>query len=651
MAEFPNYYTPMDRQMYGGMQEAPAYAKIEEGILPIKEIGATVPEQDPSGRFKNVVEHVKALIRGGVGKLQLVGLKTRGISPALHFGKEVREALREVTVANQAQIVGIELPTHINNVSGFDQQNKRLSEELRHKHMDEVKNAIRLAADIGEGGDVDVVSWEFTRPVVGADWNEKFHDKKEDKDKWLFEAHPGEEDTVSLELVDPQEGNIAALREQWLEIDPETFELTPQKPKEWNWKHFRKWEQEEGWKKNPELWKELQKLAKDIAEGDEAETKALEDDFKTMHGFAKAQFFKRQADVANTQIADNNRTKQVYARELDDFKKKIPELKKLDLPSFEDVAEEKAKANLEKWREAVKQLPEQKRIAIENDLTLFAHTLEGIKAQRSNREENFKRLKSFKSLQIEALRRSVESYAELGIAAHDETHTNPNIRRDVAVGPELGWPSFYGGHPREWAELILKSRERMVEKLVADRNFSRSEAKIEAKKHIRGTFDTSHMGMWLKHFRPDLPWDERVEKFNKWYLEQVKFLAKKHEKEEIIGSLQLVDSDSGEHGHLPPGQGIFPLREAAKIFRDHGFAGPIVSEGHEEEQFGEGRIFIKAWEKFGGVVPVGFTGGPPQRFQDVNQGYFWRGYGPKQMFGSYTPPFGEYRPWSEIPFE
>jgi len=193
-------------------------------------------------------------------------------------------------------------------------------------------------------------------------------------------------------------------------------------------------------------------------------------------------------------------------------------------------------------------------------------------------------------------KKTFDSYAELGIAAMIETKSNPHATRDLYVGPELGWPGQYGGHPEEFIELIQESRKEMAKKLVVDYNLSESAAKEKAKHHIKGLFDTSHMGMWLRNFKRDKGESDinHTKRFNRWYLEMVDKLIQS----DTVGSIQAVDSASGAHGHLPPGQGIFPIVESVERFKKNGFKGFIVSEGHEEEMFGHGRIMLETWNAF-----------------------------------------------------
>ena len=115
MVEFrtlPEYYHPLERgEEFLAPEEEP---QVEKPILPISQIGATVPEHDPV--FKNMVQTVQANIRRGMGTMQIV-LQTPpesaiGGRPKA-YGKEIREAIKEVIKANEVKIKGVELPTQM----------------------------------------------------------------------------------------------------------------------------------------------------------------------------------------------------------------------------------------------------------------------------------------------------------------------------------------------------------------------------------------------------------------------------------------------------------------------------------------------------------------------------------------------------------
>ena len=188
----------------------------------------------------------------------------------------------------------------------------------------------------------------------------------------------------------------------------------------------------------------------------------------------------------------------------------------------------------------------------------------------------------------------------------------------------------------------------MAERLVKERGMSKDEAKSAADQSLQGCFDTGHLGMWLDHFKKDHPQEteeHRKARFNGWYMDMVA----KMQKEGVIGSIQAVDSASGAHGHLPAGQGIFPVVEAVEYLKSHGFSGFIVSEGHEEEQFGRGRIMLQTWRAFGSDITGGYFA-EPVRWGDVADTYFGHVNPPPYIVGEYRPS-DDWVFWSGVPLE
>lgn len=705
MPEFrPPNYGPMDREYHERIEfeQTRPDTDIESPIMPISEIGATVPETDQSGRFKTFLQHAQATIRGGAGSLQLV-MTVPHTSPIggrfKSYGTEVRKALREIAMANQVNMSGVELPTSsMTNMSGFDMQRNRFSDEVRKDHLDEVEDAIKFVAESMGGGGVDVVSWEYDRSVNDAPWNNP--DKKTGKK--LLEQ-PGEIETV--QVVDTKTGSIAQIRKGEIQHLPyevpespdditinekgeiefkkitETIKGVP-KLETWDWKDFVKAAEminKAAEKHNKNLQKDRKPAQTSIKPETLLIQKQLEAQLKTAAGYAGHygtqaetyfKIFKITDDYGKT--FDPSKPQQDRVNEL---KQKFEEAR---IPIEDDTIRALAsnKEKLEKFA---------KKNEIEYD---HLHSLATGQAQQVKEIEE--RQRRFAAVSDYAEAKTFQTYAEAGIAAMRETHNkNTFATHPVHVGPEIGWPQYYGSHPREFVAVIMKSREKMVElmttpkqknwegkfvdgegnsvdkngKLIAEEKaapntyfkpgVTKEKAEEQARTHIKGVFDTGHLGMWLRNFRPDLPWDERKEAFNTWFKQQVEFIADVNKKEDIIGGIQLVDSASGAHAHLPPGQGILPVVEAAKILKERGgFKGFIVSEGHEEEKFGEGRILTKTWQKFGAHIenPYRPTGSGPMTWNAVQHSYFGKTYSPMFMFGSYAPS-NEFKLWSEVPLE
>jgi hypothetical protein len=644
-------YTAMDRQYHERIEVDPvrASANIEEPIIPIGELGQTIVEVDPTGRHKNMIQVAQAAIRSGAKKMQLM-IQTQPGSPMgglKSHGKEVREQMREVFKANEAILEGIEMPTAMSNLSGYDPQRGTFDDEKLKQNMDEVKDAIRFAADVAQGGEVDILSWEFARPLFNAEWN---------KDGMFEES--GE---PMVQVVDERTGQIQQWRVNNIEKVPVAKDPNTGKPYVFIPEIGRFASIDEDKKFETEYTGDGKYVVKQDGKTVNCVDKLQPWTWKQYEEWAgkkgitpEEYFAQQQAETAVKQARGWAATYREHAKSTHEHLTTA----KSRLKAAQEAGDtEKIRENQEK---------------ISHFQEKYKQEVDSLESYEQQAAENEEKAKFLKPISVYAKNRSVDSYAKLGIAARQETVYNKNVNRPISVGPEIGWPHAYGGHPAEFKELIHDARTRMVDLMtskhmidpqtnqpIMDPNtrqavanpyfepgMSRSEAELTAKKHIKGCFDTGHMGMWLQHFKPELPWDQRVKEFNTWYMDEIKKLAK----DDIVGSIQLVDSMSGAHGHLPAGQGIFPVVEAAKEFKRNDFKGFMISEGHEEEKFNEGRILVETWKAFN--APIGSSYGPgAPGMRDLQDRYQGRTYSPRMMFGGYTPPFGEYKPWSEIPFE
>ncbi len=673
MVEFRTaYYGPMDREYHQSITESPQPIAAEESIFPISQLGETVPEHDPSGRFKNIIQTTQAAIRGGAGTLQLVMMtppeSAIGGRPKA-YGKEVRETLKEVALASGVNIAGVELPTSLNNLSGFDYQQGVFSDEKRKMHLDEVKDAIKFAADVGRGGGVDIVSWEFPRSVNEATWQpkdegkQKFLQEGEQKIGWLVDQRTGR--TIQFRKDEKQHvpWNKDFTRR---ERTPEQLEKGDLPLEAFEWKDFKEWANYADSKMRKgidpftgQLLEEKDKKDVDqrINEGKPAITPEevyirvqLQGQINSLLGW-RTTYSGHASEALEQKQRMEDALRQGYIE--------LPngERRQLDTPEKRQKAEEDVKRLESRYRD-------------------YLNTAHG---QEQQVQELKERVRNLKPMDDYALSRSTRTYAEAGIAAMREEEfgrEKGTVTKPLYVGPEIGWPGYYGSHPDEFIQLVKKSRAEMVKLLTnamievpdpvagkkpmpnpyRDPNITEQQAKELADKHIKGLFDTSHMGMWLAHFKPLTDEktgrileteNQRIERFNKeFYLPAVKKIAESG----VVGGIQLVDSQSAAHGHLPPGEGIFPVMETAKIFKENKFTGFLVSEGHEEEKFGEGRIRMKTWQHAGAAVGSGYFSGPPLRWGQVQQSYFGRTYSPMFMFGGYAPS-NEFKLWSEVPLE
>lgn len=644
MAEFrTEYYTPMDRAYHERMNESSRPVALEEPIFPISQLGQTVPEHDPSGRHKNILQNVQAAIRGGTGNLQIVfqtPIESAIGGRPKAYGAEVREAIKEVAMANEVLITGMEMPTSLTNMSGWDPQRGLVDEAKRQRDLDEVKEMIRFAAEVGRGGGVDIVSWEYNRPAFRQKWFE------EDKtaQKAFKQLKDQEEKFEEVRFVDERSGAIVPIpiREgifvfrdpkdkNFRRLDPLSDVKEDRAPRQWRYDDFERY---------------AEHLREHPREGHPEDEKA------DAHSLIKEHFIETQQKIAEAEAG-------YYHQRLMQSDKQLEALSEM-IASGQDPRGNQLNAD------QIKEFKKER----ENTEQIRKRELAGIEAQERVAAEHKERMQHWVPMEEYTLDRSAQSYAEAGLSAMkmQDTMGPKKIIKDLYVGPEIGWPQYYGSHPQEFVQVILNARDHMVGVLTnkdRDNQFkdfgfknplSRSQAEEEAKKHIKGTFDTGHMGMWLQNFHPEMPWDNRLKAFNKWYKGQMEWLADQNQKHDIIGAIQVVDSAGAAHGHLPAGQGILPVKEAVEILKTKGgFNGYIASEGHEEEKFGEGRITLKTWQEFNAPISGGGYSGAgagmaPRRWNEVRHGYFGRTYSPNFMFGAYAPS-NEFKLWSEVPLE
>jgi len=607
-------YLPLDRTYHEAWPFKQQGPSLEEPIVPLNMVGQTVPEQDPA-TGANILQNVQAAIRRGTGNIQLV--MSVGPESAIGgrfkaYGKEIREDIKEVLEVNAVKLSSIELPTSISNMSGFDPQRGGFDETRRARDLQEVRDAIRFAADVAGGAGVDVLSWEYDRGFNEAKWN-KDKDGKPilGKDgKPMFE-NPGGKERDVISFVDIVSGKVSAIRRnepRLLQYDPEKFD--PSAPADQWYKAYNDVDPKTRLPKIIEWdWDMFEKVAKRMPEGKRDPALLFirlhqEEQIMTTEGYAEH-----------------------YAQQAESMKKRMEDARAQGLPT--EVVESFERD----WRGEQKLAMGQRQQA------------ENLKRER----DKLQPVGEF------AIKKSEESYAEAALAAREETHRlqeEGRLRSPIHVGPELGWPTMYGGHPQEFIDLIKGSREEMKKQLI-QQGVDPETAAQEAKTHIKGVFDTSHLGMFFQYWETDNPSQEkRIESFNKWFLDQVKMVAEENAKNDILGNVQIVNSMSGAHGHLPPGQGIFPVKEAAEILVKQGkYGGFMTSEGHEEERFGAGRILLDSWSLFDpNIAPASSYGGMPSRWSGVHQNYFGRPYGPSFLVGDIVPS-QDFRLWTETPLE
>jgi hypothetical protein len=330
------------------------------------------------------------------------------------------------------------------------------------------------------------------------------------------------------------------------------------------------------------------------------------------------------------------------------------------------------------------------------------YTREGSAAADAQADALADTLRNMLPISKYAEEQSLNSYAEVAIHAMQQSRRQDN-KRPIFVAPENIFPEMgYGSHPDELIGLVKGARGKMVQYMTeqkipdphghrwtleeAERIYGKDnkeaerltgelkmvdnpffqpgmtieQARKEAREHVRATFDTQHLAMWRAHFQPKYVQGEgRVEtkqetdsRFRNWYMDQVK----KMDKEDIIGHIHLVDSMGSGHQHLPAGQGEWPVVDAAEYLKKQGYDITITSEGHGEEQIGQGRILTEVWRTLGSPVygangpsGAGGGGGAP-RWDSIQHSYFGQAKPPYYIFGNYAPS-NDWTLFTQVPME
>ncbi len=677
--------------------------RIDNPIAPIRDIGGSVTE---GSRFGSLIQTSQGAIRQGVAKLELATIQGGGEpGGAESYGKDSRQAIREQARVSGTEIVSIHAPTQVGNLSGFNPQ-QGFVDELRHTAVDEIKKAISFSGDVAGGGAVVVHTGEFQRSMSEEDWAKN----QDGSYKFLhYEEEPGRANTY---LVDDRTGKvITEVRKSQIIREPVYLTAGMKRSKGEAVQQYRDragtkvrdddWVTEEGKYIDPKdvddlfnrvpLWDpdktrfKTQKLGwHEIVErtnkyNNEHHTQRTPEEMAYRIQMETQMLQYRGSSLFHGQRYD------MHKWQYDQLKKALDYYEKLESNMNEDEVWKimREDNSLRRYTDGAEFIPttykrpsEILRNAlwdVKKNMQYVHEASASADAQSDSIRDTLDHIKTAKDY---ALEQSTKSYAELGITAMRESDTNPHVKKDIFVAPENIFPEMgYGSHPEELIDLVTSARNKMVNFLTKDKipdphgrrdkdgnlymisnpyfdpKISPQQAKKEAEAHIKATLDTQHLGMWRKHFvaKPNESMKETDQRFNKWYMDQIKKLEDK----KIIGHIHLVDAIGGGHHHLPAGQGNLPLVDAISYLKKKGYAGTIISEAHEENsRFGADRQLTETWKTFGS--PIYRAGGPssfgPRAWPEMQHGYFGRTMPPMFYFGTYAPS-NDWTLWSQVPME
>ncbi|MEM4268031.1 MAG: TIM barrel protein [Candidatus Woesearchaeota archaeon] len=667
---------------------------IEKSTISIKDIGASVPEGRQFGSF---IQTVQGMIRKGTGKIELSTAQGGGMESvgAESYGLDARQALRELAKANEIEFVSVHTPPNVGNMSGYNPQERGFNDEYRKHELDEVKRAIEFAADTGSSA-VVVHTGEYQRDISAQPW------ARDEEGRYRFLSFNEEPSRQVLYLVDERTGKLITEvrkslvvhepkfltrpdpnqggRERWIDkdgnfIDETNVDALFHRVPVWmpdrtrfdtrrlTWDDFV--ERANAWNKYYPRYDGRPWTPEELFFRSQMETRILQ-------ARGSSLFHGRSYDA-------EKETKERLEKALNFFKKiekETPVEQQWQLLEEMEPIRGYAGHAGRRYVRGEKKLPSEIiQEALKSVELSMRYTHEASASADAQADETTETLRHVVPVEVYAKRKTAESYAEAGIHAMEVSHESKHAKKEVYVAPENIFPEMgFGSHPEELIELVKLGRQKMVEYLTSPKipspsekrtregeielvqnpyyrpGMSKEEAEEEARKHIRATLDTQHLGMWWKHFQP-LPGEtpeQRKERFDKWYMEMIEKL----EKEDVIGHIHVVDAIGGGHQHLPVGQGNLPIRKALEYLKGKNYGGTMISEAYgEEATHGQGRILTETWRALGSPIRgVGYAIGAPGRWTDVQWSYFSKITHPYFIFGAYAPS-NDWQLWSQVPFE
>ncbi|MFH1317371.1 MAG: hypothetical protein ABII01_07660, partial [Candidatus Woesearchaeota archaeon] len=516
------YNSAMDRSYYApptpaNLRDEP---RIEDPLIPINELGETVVERDPR-TGANILQNVTAAIRAGAGNIQLVmstppDQAIGGRSKA--YGKEVREAIRELTQANEVNITGVELPTAISNLSGYNQQSGMISDETRFQALNEVKDAIKFVADVAQGGGIDIFSVEYPRTIFDSEWNRSIGYDKKGRPIYEFQSYPEEPERAVKHLVDDRTGRVI----QEIRMNQEINYPVWNRYNDENDGMSHLWKQNDGkpykdehgnivrpgdyidfygnklerktripefdpdeklFKVEKKTWNDFMDEAGEINAEIAKEKGVSVDELSPTERVTPQEAFMRASTESQERIAKGYEF--YYGRHIDVL---IEQRRRMEEAlDFYKELDENLPEN-EKWKimtkdpnfgrqfdvlppvfKPIPELIEDELFDIKRQIQQSTDTMVG---QRQTAEDLALQRRHVTTAEKYAKERSVQSYAEAGLFAMDETNFNRNVKKPLYVGPEIGWPQGYGAHPDEFIQLIRDARREMADQLVKERGYN-----------------------------------------------------------------------------------------------------------------------------------------------------------------------------------
>ncbi|MBT7903708.1 hypothetical protein HN587_07630 [Candidatus Woesearchaeota archaeon] len=666
-------------------------------IVGIKDIGKTVIDGQNAGRF---TQSLSAAMRDGVCRVEFQPIPggQSGGGEVEEYGIEERKEIRQLAEINDISITSVHVPHQtVSNLSGMTRDG--FSEQARYNGMEEIKKHIDFAADVANGGSIVVHTAEFPRSLAHGEHTKKefwgYPGEEEEAVHHLIDPRTGkimtvkENDEVWVPVQsdsNKEDNGRAPEGKKWLKDENGEFVID----EFWRTRYPHKFDSKTGrplddndpdlkrflvpvWKMDNEKNIETRKMSFKIYK----EEQLVKHPKKTERELVK-EFFKKTNDseISNA-LGSAREFEQHYYKGLEQrtkilqamsFWQKIEE--KADPESLEDLKLKFRKQFGEMLPSGDPMRPTERLKEMLNEVTRqIAYGRETSVSGRTRARQVQDLVENAELLGDYALKKSFNTLGELGVYAWRESQSK-DCKNPVYLTPENMIPEMgYGAHPQELINIVKGGRKKMVQRLterqIADpagklgedgrpamvsnpdyiSGMSKEKAEDLAKQHIRATLDTSHLGLWYKHFKspkPGMNEKERIEAFQKWYMGQVKEMADAG----IIGNVHVVDGFGRSHSHLAAGKGMLPVIEAVEYLKEKGITS-ISSEASGDLR----EIMTGTWESFGSpIYSFGRPGGASTTFGDVQNSYFGRANPPNYVVGEYRTS-DDWSLWSGVPFE
>ena len=591
------------------------------------------------------LKNLKAGIFMGTNDMELTFFNSPGKSQQKGspeaWTKTERQEMKELARVNEVDVTIHATPNMGGgggSFSGFTGQN--FSDEARQKAIDEMSRTSEFAADVAGGGPVVFHIDGFQRPVYDAGVNEGAKEG-------IFESYKEEKQKAPLIFVDKKTGRIQ-------QISREDSVFLPVPIYDENNKRTGEYELDD----NNQYYKVEAKTIDDIEEEFKKLPQQEKDKYKNHFNFFFSEIKKPQSEESQARREEYMQS----TRRLDSMEKKYKKmLKEYEQTEGNKAAEEIALGLLEENRKLtgkseeelmdlgeIKELRENPKKYLQDKVEYFNQQKKifetgviGFTRQLEKEEED---IAAFQEVSEYGVDKEADTIAQAAMNAL-EIEKKKKLKKPLYVAPENWAVEMYGSHPKEYREIISKSRDKMTEYLQRQNaSMSNHQAEKIAEEHIKGTFDIGHLNMWKKYYKAK-PGEDKDKGFAKWMDQNVRGLVR----DKIIGHVHLSDNFGYHDEHIEIGEGNTPIQEFFKILKEEDYKGKMIAEpgGQREKQL------HRAWSSalMAGRSPIYRVDGTSKNWTDVSGSYFGRTQSPSFIVGSYAPSKDDWTLWSEVPLE